>query len=311
MAGERVEGAFTALSVNLRRQAGDLLRSVVKFGRAKPLGAMGGIVLVALVVMAASASLLAPHDPYRTNLKYQFASPGFKTPEEDGSKRFWLGTDQLGRDTLSRVIHGARISLRVGFISAGIGVTVGALIGLVTAYLGGAVDLTVQRLVDAFMAFPALIMALALMAILGPSLNNVTLALIIIFIPGSSRVVRSAALSVKETVYIEAARAIGSSNVRIMFRQVLPNCVAPYIVFLTANLGVAIVAEASLTFLGVGTPLDVPSWGGMVSVAGKTYVALSPWLLMFTSIAIFIVVFGFNLLGDALRDVLDPRLRGR
>ena len=310
MAGERVEGTFTALPVNLRRQAGALLRSVVKFGRAKPLGAMGGIVLVALVVMAASASFVAPHDPYRTNLKYQFTSPGFKTPEEDGGKKFWLGTDQLGRDTLSRLIHGARISLRVGFISAGIGVTIGALIGLVTAYLGGAVDLTVQRVVDAFMAFPALIMALALMAILGPSLNNVTLALVIIFIPGSSRLVRSSALSVKETVYVEAARAIGSSNVRIMFRHVLPNCLAPYIVFLTANLGVAIVAEASLTFLGVGTPPDVPSWGGMVSVAGKTYVALSPWLLMFTSIAIFTVVFGFNLLGDALRDVLDPRMRG-
>ena len=309
MAEERTGGALAALSTYWGRQP-RLLKTLVRFGRQKPLGAMGGIVLVVLVVVAIIASSVAPLDPYKTNLKYKFVSPGVKTLEEEGGERFLLGTDQIGRDILSRLMHGARISLYVGLISVGIGVTAGALSGIISAYLGGQVDLLVQRVVDAFMAFPALVLALGMMAVLGPSLNNVILVLVIIFIPGSSRVVRAEALRVKETVYIEAAKAIGSSNVRIMFRHVLPNCMAPYIVFATANLGVAIVTEASLTFLGAGTPPDVPSWGGMLAVGGSGYVEVSPWLLAFPALTIFIVVFGFNLLGDALRDVLDPRLRG-
>ena len=306
---ERPLAELAALS-GTRGRLSSALRSMVRFGRQKPLGAMGGIVLVGLVVVAAVANWVAPLDPYKTNLKFKYAEPGVKIPEEEGGERFLLGTDQLGRDILSRLIHGAQISLKVALISVGIGVTAGALMGIVSAYLGGAVDLIVQRLVDAFMAFPALILALGIMALLGPSLTNVIMVLIIIFIPGSSRVIRSAALSVKETVYVESARAIGSSNLRIMFRHVLPNCMAPYIVFATANLGVAIVAEASLTFLGAGTPIDVPSWGGMLAQAGKSYIEVSPWLLALPALAIFVIVFGSNLLGDALRDVLDPRLRG-
>ena len=306
---ERPLAELAALS-GTRGRLSSALRSMVRFGRQKPLGAMGGIVLVGLVVVAAVANWVAPLDPYKTNLKFKYAEPGVKIAEEEGGERFLLGTDQLGRDILSRLIHGAQISLKVALISVGIGVTAGALMGIVSAYLGGAVDLIVQRLVDAFMAFPALILALGIMALLGPSLTNVIMVLIIIFIPGSSRVIRSAALSVKETVYVESARAIGSSNLRIMFRHVLPNCMAPYIVFATANLGVAIVAEASLTFLGAGTPIDVPSWGGMLAQAGKSYIEVSPWLLALPALAIFVIVFGSNLLGDALRDVLDPRLRG-
>ena len=192
----------------------------------------------------------------------------------------------------------------------GIGVTAGALLGIASGYLGGKVDLVVQRVVDAFMAFPALILALGIMAVLGPSVNNAIFTLIILFLPGSSRVVRSEALRVNEMVYIEAAKATGCSDVRIIFRNVLPNCVAPYIVFATSSLGFAIIIEASLSFLGVGSPIDVPSWGGALSIAGSHYLEVSAWLLVFPALAIWIVVFSFNLLGDSLRDILDPRLRG-
>ena len=181
---------------------------------------------------------------------------------------------------------------------------------MVAAYVGGHLDLLFQRIVDSMMSFPALIFAMGIMAVLGASLNNIIFTLVIILMPGSSRIIRSEALVVKETVYVEAARAIGSSDWRIIFRHVLPNCLSPYIVFATANLGFAIVVEASLSFLGVGVPPDVPSWGGMLAVAGQKYVEVSPWLVVFPSIAISLVVFGFNLFGDALRDVLDPRLRG-
>ena len=171
-------------------------------------------------------------------------------------------------------------------------------------------DLLVQRLVDAFMAFPALILALGIMAFLGASLNNVILTLVVLFLPGACRVVRSEALSVKEVGYVEAGRAIGSSGPRIVLRHLLPNCMAPYIVFASANLGFAIVIEAALSFLGVGTPPHVPSWGAMLSAAGQKYIEVSPWLLIFPSLAISLVVFGLNLFGDALRDTLDLRLRG-
>ena len=279
----------------------------LNFVRRKPLGGIGGAILVALILVAIFAPLVAPVDPSATHLRYRYASPGTKTLE---GERLLLGTDQLGRDIFSRLVYGARISLYVGLVSVGIGVTLGAMVGLITGYVGGKVDLLVQRIVDAFMAFPALILALGLMAFLGPSLNNVIITLVIIFIPGSSRVIRSEALRVREMAYIDAARALGSSNLRIILRHMLPNCLATYIVFATANLGVAITVEASLSFLGLGAPRNDPSWGGMLAIAGKNYLEVSPWLLIFPSLAIGIVVVGFNLLGDALRDVLDPRLRG-
>ena len=278
-----------------------------RFAKRKPLGAIGGVIVVVMIIIAIIAPFTAPHDPYELNLIDKYAPPGGAI--EDG-KMFILGSDSLGRDILSRIMYGARISLYVGLLSVGLGVTLGAALGIVSGYLGGKVDLVVQRVVDAFMAFPALVFALGILAALGPSLNNVVLTLVLLFIPGSARVVRSQALAVKETIYVDAARAIGASDQRIIMRHVLPNCLAPYLVFATANLGLAIVIEASLTFLGVGTPIDVPSWGGMLSVAGAKYVEVAPWLLLFPSIAVVLAVFGFNLLGDALRDVLDPRLRG-
>ena len=306
MAGERIEGALAALPIYLRRPH-TIVRPLGRFARRKPLGAIGGIIVGVFILVAIIGPFIAPFDPYKSYFTQQYAPPGEKAP--DGTM-FLLGTDHLGRDTLSRLLHGTRLSIKVGLISVGIGVTLGSLIGIVGAYLGGRVDLTLQRIVDALLSFPALILALAIMAVLGPSLNNVIFTLVIIFIPGSSRVVRSEALKVKETVYVEAARAIGSSDPRIIFRHVLPNCMAPYIVFATANLGLAIVVEASLSFLGAGVPVNVPSWGGMLAIAGSSYIEVSPWIILFSGLPITIVVFGFNLLGDALRDVLDPRLRG-
>ena len=279
----------------------------IRFARRKPLGAVGAIIVAVFILVAIIGPFIAPFDPYKFHPTQKYAAPGETAP---GGEIFILGTDHLGRDTLSRLLAGTRLSIRVGLISVGIGVTLGALIGVVGAYLGGRVDLTLQRIVDAMLSFPALILALAIMAVLGPSLNNVIFTLVIIFIPGSSRVVRSEALRVKETVYVEAARAIGCTDVRVIFRHVMPNCMAPYIVFATANLGLAIVVEASLSFLGAGVPVNVPSWGGMLAVAGSSYIEVSPWIILFSGLPITTVVFGFNLLGDALRDVLDPRLRG-
>ena len=283
-----------------------LIKSLIRFAKQQPLGTLGGMLILAMVVVAIFSPLIAPHDPSELNLKNKYEGPG-ATIE---GQMYLFGTDQLGRDTFSRMIYGARISVSVAYISVAVGVTLGALLGIITAYIGGALDLTVQRIVDAFMAFPALIFALGMMAVLGPSVTNVIITLVIILVPGSSRVVRSVALSVKEKDYVDAAKAIGCSDVRIIVRYVVPNCVAPYIVFATANLGFAIVVEASLSFLGAGAPIDTPSWGGMLAVAGAKYVEVSPWLVVFPSIVISVVVFGFNYLGDALRDTLDPRLRG-
>ena len=303
----------TALTSLARGQ--DLSKLLVGFAKRKPLGAIGGIILLALVIVAIIASLIAPFDAREVHVTYKYAGPGTTCADETAcrgstGKTLWLGGDQLGRDTLSRLLYGTQISLYVSLISVGIGVTVGALIGIISAYFGGVIDLVFQRIVDTLMAFPAIILALAIVAVAGASLQNVILALIVIFIPGASRIVRSQALAIKERDYVLAARALGATNSRIILRHIMPNCMAPYIVFATANLGVAIVVEASLSFLGVGTPPDIPSWGSMLAITGGELVSVSPWLVVFPSIVISLAVFGFNLLGDAIRDVLDPRLRG-
>ena len=290
----------------MRQKGNAVLQTIARFAKRQPLGALGAIVLVITGIIAIFAPVLAPHDPQTINLQDRYESPGAVIDGE----RYLLGTDQVGRDVVSRLLYGARISLQVAFASVGIGVTLGAILGIITAYVGGPFDLFIQRLVDAMMAFPALILALGIMAFLGASLTNVIITLIVLFLPGSCRIVRSEALSLKESGFVDSARAVGASGSRIVFRHLLPNCMAPYIVFATANLGFAIVLEAALSFLGVGTPPEVPSWGAMLSVAGQKYIEVSPWLLVFPSLAISIVVFGLNLFGDALRDTLDPRLRG-
>jgi len=283
-------------------------RTLATFARKQPLGLLGSLILLTMVILALLASSLAPFDPYEVHVRYKYANPGVVL--EETGQRFWFGADQLGRDTLSRLLYGARVSLYVSLVSVGLGVTLGALLGVISAFFGGKVDLLVQRLIDTIMAFPAIILALAIVSVAGASLRNVIVALIVLLLPASARVVRAQALATKEMDYMLAARALGAASWRLIFRHMVPNCVAPYIVFTTANLGYAVVVEAALSFLGVGTPPDVPSWGGMLSITGQKYIEVSPWLVFFPSLAVSLAVFGFNLLGDALRDALDPRLRG-
>jgi len=277
-------------------------RELSGFAKKKPLGAIGGVIVALTVLAAVFAPVIAPSDPYKVNPAQIFASP---------SASALVGTDQVGRDVFSRLIYGARISLFVGIVSVGIGATVGAVVGVVSAYFGRYTDLMIQRILDALIAFPGIVLALGIMAALGKaSLINVILALTIVFAPGAARTIRSRALTLQEMDFVLAARAVGASDWRIIFRHIIPNCVSLYIVFFSITVGFAIVVEASLSFLGVGTPPEVPSWGGMLSLAATNYIGIAPLLAILPGVAIALVVFGFNLLGDALRDVLDPRLRG-
>jgi peptide/nickel transport system permease protein len=280
--------------------------AVINFARRKPLGAVGGLIVLALVLTALLAPLIAPHDPREI-----IREPGNRIPVyvAPGSA-YPMGTDHVGRDIVSRIIHGARISLYVGLGSVMIGVTGWFLVGMVSAYAGPRVDLVMQRVVDAMMAVPGLIVVLAVTAVLGSSLNNVIIAIVIGMLAPVVRTVRSQVLSVKEMEYVVAARAIGARSARVVVRHIMPNCLAIYLILATYYLGFAIILEASLSFLGVGVPPDVASWGGMLTAAAQGHITKAPWAGIFPGLAIFIVVLGFNLLGDALRDVLEPRLRG-
>ena len=270
------------------------------FVRRKPLGAFGAAVAIILIFVAIGADVIETHDPYESNVKQKFARPGSEQ---------WLGGDRLGRDVYSRLVHGARISLYVGIFSSLIGSTIGMITGVASVHFGGKIDLVVQRFIDALMAFPGLILILAIMAALGASLNNVVLALTIAYIPSTARILRSQALAIKEMDYVLAASAVGAGPWRIILHHIIPNCFALYIVIVTLHLGGAIIAEAGLSFLGVGTPPNIPSWGGMLNGAAAN-VSVAWWVAIFPGAAIFLIVFSWNVLGDALRDVLDPRLRG-
>ncbi|MFB9950495.1 ABC transporter permease [Rhizobium puerariae] len=296
---------ITTVAQNTAEQAlfrRSLWRKVYLFARRKPLGAIGGVIIPVFALVALFAPVLAPHDPYLVNSANLLAPPG---PEN------WLGTDEFGRDILSRLIYGARTSVYVSFMAVGIGTTTGALLGLISGFAGGRLDFAIQRVMDMLMSFPTLILALAMVAVLGSSLENVILALAIVMLPGAARVIRSTTLSIRERPYIMAARNLGLTNVRILLVHVLPNCIAPFIILATAGLGSAILSEASLSFLGLGTPPPEPSWGAMLSGKTQRYMIQAPWLAIAPGMAITIVVFGFNFLGDALRDVLDPHQSGR
>jgi len=267
--------------------------------RRQPLGAAGGLIVLALIVVAVLAPRLAPHGPKEVTF----------APYLPPSAEFPMGTDQVGRDVLSRVVWGARLSLYVGLVSVLFGITAGSLWGAVTAYLGGAADTGSQRVVDSVMALPPIILALALMAALGQSVNNVIIALVVLLTPTAARTIRSIALGVVASPYMEAARAVGASQWRIISRHLLPNCLAGYIVLVTTNVSYAIVVEASLSFIGAGAPPDEPSWGGMLT-AGIQAIETAPWMVFFPGLTISLAVFGLNLFGDSIRDVTDPRLRG-
>ena len=285
------------------QQRPTIVPAIIGFARKKPLGAAGAVTFIGLCVIAIFAPILSPHDPEAIQgYEYIFASPGNSVVP--------LGGDQVGRDVMSRLFYGARISLFVGLVSIAIGVTAGSLFGIVSAYWGGAFDLVTQRLVDAFMAFPGIILALAIVAVLGSSITNVIIALVMVLTPNSVRIVRSQALAVKEMDYVLAARAVGASPGRIVLRHIVPNCFALFLILATLNLGFAIIVEASLSYLGVGVPPNIASWGGMLADAGNSFIKTAPWLAVFPGVAIAMVVMSVNLFGDALRDVLDPRLRG-
>ena len=266
----------------------------------KPLGAASAIVIAVLALSALSAPYVAPYDPIGISIDT------FQAP----SSTHFFGTDDLGRDMFSRILHGSRISLYVGFLAVALGSVGGALVGLVSGFAGGWVDMVIQRIVDAVLAFPGIVLAMSLVAVLGTSTTNALLAIAIVIIPFQSRVVRGAVLSVKQNVYVEAALTIGASPQRIMIRHVLPNVVAPILILISASLGNAILIEAGLSFLGLSTQPPEPSWGLMLSGTGRRYMEEAPWLAIFPGLAIALTVLAFNLLGDVVRDVLDPRLRG-
>ena len=273
---------------------------VAKFVRKKPLGAAGAAVILAMVLVAAFAGTLARYDPYQGDYGLQFARP---------SAEHWLGTDEFGRDLLTRIMYGARIALFVGFTASFAGCTIGALLGVLSAYWGGTVDLLLERLMDILLAFPQLILALAIASILGPAVQNVVVAITIPIVPRVARVVRATALSIKEHQYVEAVQALGAQRKRVVFRHIVPNIMTPYLIMLTAQLGSAILAEAALSYLGLGTADPTPSWGLMLSGSAPLYAEKAPWMAVFPGIAISLGVFGFNLFGDSLRDALDPKLR--
>ncbi len=270
------------------------------FIRRKPLGAAGALIISVMLFVALFAPQLAPYDPYAADYGAQFQRP---------SAAHWFGTDEFGRDVLSRIMYGARIALFVGFVASFVGCTLGALLGVMSAYAGGKVDLCLERLMDILLAFPLLILALAIASILGPAVQNVVVAISIPIIPRAARVVRSSALSVKENQYVEAAGSLGASWRRVVLQHIVPNVMAPYIIMVTAQLGSAILTEAALSYLGLGTAEPTPSWGLMLSGSASSYAEKAPWIALFPGIAISLAVFGFNLFGDSLRDALDPRLR--
>ena len=260
----------------------------------------GGAVVLLLLAMAVFAPVLSPYDPVAQDAERVLHPPG---------ALHWLGADNLGRDIWSRIAFGARVSLGVGILSVVLGSAAGALAGLVGGYYGRLADAILQQAADALLAFPTLVLALGIMAVLGTSTANVILAIALVQAPRAARVVRSQALAVSGAEFVAAARIIGAGSPRVVLRHVLPHCVAPFLVISTSALGAAVVLEASLSFLGLGVPAPAPSWGGMLAGPGRDYFSAAPWMALWPGLAISLAVYGFNLLGDALRDILDPRQR--
>lgn len=269
--------------------------------REKPLGTIGGIIVLIMLIVGIFANLIAPYGMNEPNIIDRLEPPGSK---------YLFGTDNLGRDMLSRIIYGTRISIIVGLCTSTLAVAISTAVGLTSGYFGGKIDVIIQRFVDAFMCFPSLFLMLTIMALLGPGIFQVIIVLGLLFGVTRSRVVRSAVIAIKENIYVEAARAIGAPNIKILIRHILPNIMAPIIVLFTLNVGTAIISEATISFLGFGVPPPNPSWGGMLSGAGRRFMLEAPWMAFWPGASLAIVVYGINMLGDALRDLLDPRLRG-
>jgi peptide/nickel transport system permease protein len=305
VAGEVVARVDTLRGAVARRpersRAAAIARAVWLFAKRKPIGAASGLIVVAMLLMAVFAEVIAPYGYDEAVRGARMKAPG---------AAHWLGTDNLSRDIWSRIVYGARISITVGFATIGLGTLAATALGVSSGYFGGKYDLVVQRVVDAWMSFPYLIIILSVMAVLGPGLLNVILALSIIVAATGSRVIRGATIAIAQNQYVEAARAMGCGHARILVRHILPNVTATIIILATIGLGGIILAESALSFLGFGVPPPYPSWGAMLSGSGRTYMYRAPWMAVWPGVAISLAVFAFNMLGDALRDVLDPRLRG-
>jgi peptide/nickel transport system permease protein len=276
------------------------LQSALDFARHQPLGTVGAGVIVVMLLVALAAPLLAPYDPEAVDFGAMLSRP---------NAAHWLGTDAFGRDVLSRLIYGSRTALVVGFGAALLGATTGAILGVGSAYFGGRVDLYLQRGMDVLLCFPLIILALAIVAMLGNNIPNLIIAITIPMIPRCALVIRASALSIREMPYVDAARAAGFRHARIMLRHMLPNVMAPYLIMVTSFLGQAILLEASLSFLGLGVSEPVPAWGLMLRGAAVQFAESAPWMAVFPGLAISLAVFAFNLFGDSLRDALDPKLR--
>lgn len=276
------------------------IKAVLRFARQRPLGAVGGVVVLIMVLTAFLAHLISPYDPLLTDYAAMFQAP---------SAQHLLGTDAYGRDVLSRIIYGSRTALLVGFSTSFFGATLGAIIGVVCAYFGGKTDLIVQRFVEILLSLPVIILALAVISVLGTGMVNVILAIAIPMFPRCAQIIRSCVLSIREIPYVDAARASGFRHSRIIFRHIMPNVAAPYLILLTAFLGQAILVEASLSFLGMGVAEPTPAWGLMLKGAAVEFAERAPWMAIFPGLAISAGVFGFNIFGDSLRDALDPKLR--
>ena len=277
----------------------------VKLGdlmRRQPLGTAGAFVVILMVLATIFAEVLSPYDPEMISFESMLVPPSID---------HWMGTDAFGRDILTRIIYGARTALFVGFTAAFVGSTLGLILGVASAYFGGLFDLVVQRLVDILMAFPLIVLALAVVATLGAGTVNVVIAITIPFIPQCARVVRSSALAIREIPYVDAARALGFGHSRIILRHMVPNVMAPYLIMVTTFVGHAILLEASLSYLGLGVQEPTAAWGLMLQGGAEEFAESAPWVPIFPGLAITLAVFGFNLFGDALRDLLDPRLRAR
>ncbi|MBE08683.1 MAG: ABC transporter permease [Rhodospirillaceae bacterium] len=267
-----------------------------------PLGAFGLVVVIVMVFMALFADVITWHDPVDISFEDMLVVPSWE---------FLLGTDQLGRDIFSRIVYGARTALLVGITASVVGAFIGLVLGVASAYFGGTFDLLFQRFMDVFMAFPLIILALAIVSIFGGGVDKVILAITIPFIPRCARVVRSNALAIREIPYVDAARAMGFSHTRIILRHMVPNVMAPFLIMITAFVGQAILTEASLSYLGMGVQEPTPAWGLMLQGGAEEYAESAPWVPIFPGVAITLAVFGFNLFGDAVRDTLDPRLRSQ
>lgn len=275
--------------------------TLIRLFKEKPLGAFGAVVTVLLILTGIFADVVAPYGYNQGFMEARLSAP---------SLRFILGTDHLGRDILSRVIYGARISTIVGFSATTIATIISVFLGILSGYIGSRFDLWFQRFVDAWMCIPGLIFAMIIVSIVGPGMGKLSLVLGVVWGVGGSRIIRGAVIAIKENVYIGASRAIGCSVPRILWRHVLPNVLAPAIILFTTRVPNVILTEATLSFLGQGLPPPLPSWGGMLSGSGRTYMFQAPWMVLWPGVALSLVVYGVNMFGDALRDLLDPRLKG-